>query len=117
MQMFDELNALGADLNSALARFMGNTSLLEMILKKTPESIEKNGDVVEQIDAGNIDAAILKAHTLKGNMGNLSITPLYEAYTEITELLRSGKTDEAREKTLAIQPLQQKVIDTIKRYS
>ena len=117
MQMFDELNALGADLNSALARFMGNAQLLEMILKKTPESIEKNGDVVEQIDAGNIDAAILKAHTLKGNMGNLSITPLYEAYTEITELLRAGKTAEAREKTLAIQPLQKQVIAVIERHS
>ncbi len=117
MDLLDELNALGADMDACLNRFMGNKQLLETILKKAPESIEQNKDIIETIDSGNIDGAILKAHTLKGNMGNLSITPLFEAYKDITDLLRANKIEEAKKRTLDIQEIQQKIVDTINSHN
>ncbi len=42
---------------------------------------------------GNDDrkAAFEAAHALKGVLGNLSLTPMYEKGSEMTELLRAGK--------------------------
>ena len=42
---------------------------------------------------GNDDrkAAFEAAHALKGVLGNLSLTPMYEKVSEMTELLRAGK--------------------------
>ena len=38
---------------------------------------------------GNLDEAFEAAHALKGALGNLSLTPIYEKIVEITELLRN----------------------------
>ncbi len=116
MDLFEELEPLGLDTNEALTRFMGNRQLLEMMLKKVPEYIEKNKDIIPEIQAGNIDGAIQKAHTLKGNMGNLSIKPLFEAYAKITEQLRANDLAGATEGVNAIQETQQKVIDAIRQF-
>ena len=37
----------------------------------------------------DLDAAFDAAHALKGVLGNLSLTPLYEKASKITELLRA----------------------------
>jgi HPt (histidine-containing phosphotransfer) domain-containing protein len=116
MNLLDELNSLGTDIDEAMGRFMGNAELLEMMYKKMPESIEKNCDVIPCIEKGDIDGAIQKAHTLKGNMGNLSITPLFEAYRDITNSLRAGNLDEAKSRTEGIQEIQNKIVETIKKY-
>lgn len=116
MALLEDLSDLGADTNDALKRFMGNRELQELLMKEIPPSVEANGDVAAEIDAGNIEGAIQKAHTLKGNMGNLSITPLYKAYTEITNLLRAGEPDKAKRRTEEIRDLQNKIVETIKGY-
>ena len=116
MYLINELKNLGADIDSALERFMGNSQLLEMMLKKLPDSIEQNSGIECDIASGNLSNAISKAHTLKGNTGNLSVTPLYKAYTEITNLLRQEKIPEAKEKLQKILPVQNKIVETIKKY-
>lgn len=116
MDLINELKCLGADMDSALVRFMGNSQLLEMLMKKLPDSIEQNSGIEHDIESGNISSAISKAHTLKGNTGNLSVTPLYSAYTEITNLLRQGKIPEAKAKLKEILPAQEKIVETIKKY-
>ncbi len=117
MALLDELKLLGLDIDEALTRFMNNRELLERMLKKAPTAIAENSGIIADIDHGNIENAVLKAHTLKGNMGNLSITPLFEAYKEVTDLLRAGKADEARNKMQEIIPVQQKIIDVINNYN
>lgn len=116
MDLLDALEQLGVDIDSALSRFMGNQDLLEMMYKKIPDSFEQNKDVIPLIETGKIDAAIQQAHTLKGNTGNLSITPLYTAYTEIVNDLRAGQAATALEKAKAIQPTQEKVLQTIRSF-
>lgn len=114
MSMTSELQELGADVNDAMQRFMNNASLYEKMLKKLPATIEAN-PVMEFIDAGDIATAIEKAHTLKGVLGNLSVTPLYKAYTEIVDLLRQGNPDKAKEILEGCLPTQEKVIACIEK--
>lgn len=43
----------------------------------------------ESILAGDLESAFSYAHGLKGNVANLSLTPLEKPLSEITELLRA----------------------------
>lgn len=95
MSMVDELKELGANVDEAMQRFMNNAALYEKMLKKLPNMM-KGKQVMEAIETGNIDGAIEIAHTLKGVLGNLSITPLYEAYTDIVALLRQNDMEKAK---------------------
>ncbi|MGN0729872.1 Hpt domain-containing protein [Treponema sp.] len=117
MDLINEMKTIGADMDAGLSRFMGNTQLLETMLKKLPESIAQNSGIDQDIESGNISAAILKSHTLKGNTGNLSVTPLFKMYTELTDLLRAQKIPEAKELLKKILPVQKTVLDIIARHS
>jgi hypothetical protein len=44
------------------------------------------------------------------------LTPLYEAYTEIVDLLRAGKPEEARKILKDILPVQEQILNTINQY-
>lgn len=115
MSMVEELKELGANVDEAMQRFMNNAALYEKMLKKLPKML--NGtQVIEAIDQGNIDGAIETAHTLKGVLGNLSITPLYEAYTEIVALLRQNDPEKAKSILEDHISIEQKVIACIEKY-
>jgi hypothetical protein len=112
MSFINELNDLGVDTDAALKRFMNNLGLYERMLKKfagTAPGLE----VLSYIDSGDIDTAIQNSHTLKGITGNLSLTPLYEAYTDVVALLRSGEIEKARSIQADILPTQEKIIQCI----
>ena len=112
MSMVSELQELGADVNDAMQRFMNNASLYERMLGKLPATVNDK-PVMEFIEAGDIKTAIENAHTLKGVMGNLSVTPLYKAYTEITNLLREDKPEEAKRVLEECLPIQEQVMTCI----
>lgn len=48
--------------------------------------------LADQVRSGSLSEAFDTAHALKGVLGNLFLTPIYEPVSEITELLRA-KTD------------------------
>ena len=84
----EELKALGVNTDEGLARCMNNEAfyfrLIGMALQESAfEKLEK------AVGAGDLEAAFEAAHSLKGVCGNLSLTPLYETISEITELLRA----------------------------
>ena len=80
-----------------------------------PANLEKL-EVLNFLDAGDNAAALTNAHTIKGIAGNLSLTPMFGAYAEIVDLLRADKPGEAHRVLIGILPLQEKLIDCIKRY-
>ena len=88
MLTIEKLNDFGADTNDALERCMNNEQFYLMLVEK-----ELNDDSLERLDSaindGNLDEAFEIAHSLKGVLSNLSLTPLYDTIVEITELLRS----------------------------
>ena len=112
MDFFEEVKKLGINVDDAMERFMNNAPLLEKMIRKLPKTIypsrfggDKANDLeyLSLIDKGDIENAIIKSHTLKGMMGNISATAFFNAYTKIVSLLREGNTKEARELTVKIQ--------------
>ena len=84
----EKLRELGANVDEGLERCMGMEDFyLEMIeLGLSDDRFEALGKALEE---GNLDDAFEHAHALKGVVGNLALTPLYETVSEITENLRT----------------------------
>lgn len=85
-EMFE---AYGADYHSTMARFMGNEAMymkfLDMLFKD--DNLEKLGEALEKQD---YEEAFSAAHTLKGVVGNMGLTPLFHAVCAVVESLRAG---------------------------
>lgn len=88
MLTIDKLRDYGADVDIGLERCINEEDFyLEMV--DTAIADTRINDLEEQINAGNLDEAFATAHSLKGIYGNLSITPLYDPISKVTELLRA----------------------------
>lgn len=88
MITISELNKIGINTDEGIARCMGSESLYIKLVNMVPD--EKNFDKLKAAaDAGDMSAAFEAAHALKGVLGNLSLTQMYEKSSEITELLRA----------------------------
>lgn len=117
MDLISELKDLGVDVNEGLERVMGDNSLYEMMLGMFISSVNDNPVNLSDFDAGSVDALIERIHMLKGVTGNLAITPLFDSYTGILGLLRTGKTAEAKEMFEKMCPVQVQIIDCINRHT
>jgi HPt (histidine-containing phosphotransfer) domain-containing protein len=81
------LKEYGADTDDGISRCMGNESLYLRLVSSVVGQTEFE-DLERYICAGDLKKAFESAHALKGVLGNLSLTPLYEKICEITDLLR-----------------------------
>lgn len=115
MGLIEELKSLGADTDDALVRFMDNSALYERMLKKLPKVVE-DAPVMPYVESGDLDTALSNAHTLKGVVGNLSLTPLYNNYTEMVNLFRDDKPEKAKELLADTLEIQRKIMDCIEKY-
>lgn len=116
MELLSELEGMGINTGEALRRFSNNSALYVRMLGKLPATIA-DLQVMPYIKSGEIDTAISNAHTLKGLTGNLSLSPLYVAYTEITNDLRAGNAEKAQSELEVILPLQNDIIACIEKYN
>jgi HPt (histidine-containing phosphotransfer) domain-containing protein len=89
MITIQELNDFGADTKEGIARCINNESFYLRMVNKAVEEFDKFDLLEAALRDGDLDAAFHHAHALKGLTGNLSLTPLYEPVSEITELLRT----------------------------
>lgn len=89
MLTIDALRVFGADTEDGLRRCMGNEGFYLKLVGKVLEdkSFEALADAIARKD---LKSAFEAAHSLKGVLGNLSITPIYKPVNDLTELLRSG---------------------------
>ena len=87
-----DLNAYGANVEEGLRRCLNNEEFYLRLVRKAAAdgSFQK---LYEAMAAGEISAAFDAAHTLKGSMGNLALTPIYLPAAELTEILRKGKAE------------------------
>lgn len=112
MDLISGLGELGVNTEEALTRFMNNASLYERMLKKFPAAA-RDAKVLECFQAKDNEKALAAAHTLKGVTGNLSLTPLFKAYTDIVALLRADKPEEAEAMYMELIPTEKKIIECI----
>lgn len=106
------LQDAGVDTQDALARFMGNAALYERFLLKFPND-PNFGQVGPALEQGDLDRALTAAHTLKGVAGNLGMTALFQACTQLVDLLRAGQPDAARAAYPALASAYQSVIQAL----
>ena len=87
----DALRAYGANTAEGMRRYLNDESFyLEMV---DMALADRHFDALKAaMDAGDAHAAFMAAHSLKGAVGNVSLTPIYEPLCALTELLR-GKNE------------------------
>ena len=90
MITLDKLNQFGANTKEGLDRCMNNEAFYLRLVDKAinDDSFIK---LKNELEKKNYDEAFKIAHSLKGVLGNLSLTPLYDLAVEITENLRISK--------------------------
>jgi HPt (histidine-containing phosphotransfer) domain-containing protein len=88
MITLDKLNQFGANTKEGLDRCMNNEAFYLRLVDKAinDDSFIK---LKNELENKNYDEAFKIAHSLKGVLGNLSLTPLYDLTVEITENLRN----------------------------
>ena len=87
MLTIDALKDYGANVEEGLARCFNNESFYLRLVGMG--LADANFDrLKENIQSGNAEAAFEAAHALKGALGNLSLTPIYDPICELTERLR-----------------------------
>jgi HPt (histidine-containing phosphotransfer) domain-containing protein len=88
MLSIDMLQQFGANTREGLGRCMNNeTFYLRLVnMGLDDASFDRLEAALRNDDR---KAAFEAAHALKGVMGNLALTPLYEQLSELTELLRA----------------------------
>lgn len=90
MLTIEALKQLGCDTDDGLSRCMGNEAFYFKLIGKVLE--DKNFQALEDaVAAKDLDKAFDAAHSLKGVLGNLALTPIYQPVYEITELLRERR--------------------------
>ena len=83
----DKLKQYGANVSEGLGRCLNNEPLYFRLIGMAAED-KSFAQLEEALGSGDLDAAFNAAHTLKGALGNLALTPMYRPVSELTELLR-----------------------------
>ena len=66
--------------------------IAELFMKDTPERIDALAHSLKNMDAKEVEAV---AHTLKGTSGNFGISRLYDLFSELQELGKERRLNEA----------------------
>ena len=115
MSLLEELKGFGVNVDEGLDRVMGDNSLYEMMLGMFVDAVAATPISPEEFAGSDLDELIRKVHTLKGTTGNLSLTPLFDGYMETLGLLRNGQPAQARAEFERMLPVQEKIVDCIRR--
>ena len=97
MSVLDDFyRAQGSDIQAVISRLGAGEELVAKLLIRfrDDESFQK---LTDALAGGDTHTAFLMAHTLKGVCANLGIGRLGAVASEMTELLRAGDIDAARE--------------------
>lgn len=83
----EALSAYGVNTAEGMERCLNDeTFYLEMVAMTLADG---NFDKLKTaMDDGDVHAAFTAAHALKGAVGNVALTPIYEPLSALTELLR-----------------------------
>lgn len=88
-----QLEENGADVETTLKRFVGNDAIYIKFLKKFPDD-PNYGKLGESMEKEDFEEAYKCAHALKGVVGNLGLTPIFEKVSNLVEELRGKKSEE-----------------------
>lgn len=103
----------GADVDTALNRFMGKEELYLKFIQKfqNDKNLENLQDCYKNDDYEGIFAS---AHSLKGVSGNLGLNPVYDVSAQICDLLRGKQASEVD--TEKLKELKEQLEDICQRF-
>lgn len=78
----------GADVETTLKRFMGNEAIYQKFLGRFPDD-PNYVNLGKNLEAGAFVEAYECAHALKGVVGNLGLTPIFQRVSDLVEELRN----------------------------
>lgn len=88
-----QLEENGADVETTLKRFMGNEAIYQKFLGKFPADPNYT-NLGANLESGAFEEAYKCAHALKGVVGNLGLTPIFQKVSDLVEELRNKAADE-----------------------
>ena len=105
----------GADVETTLKRFMGNEAIYQKFLGRFPDDPNYHNNLEE----GAFEAAYECAHALKGVVGNLGLTPIFDRVSDLVEELRNKAPEDvnverAKEEWQEVKKVYEKFIAIIK---
>lgn len=83
----------GADVETALKRFLGKEELYIKFIKKFRDNNNLES-LHENYENGNYEEVFENAHSLKGVAGNLGLDPIYDVSSKMCDLLRGKQSAE-----------------------
>jgi HPt (histidine-containing phosphotransfer) domain-containing protein len=87
----ESLRAFGANTDEGMGRCLNDEPFyLEMVAMTLADGGFE--ELRGAMDAGDARGAFSAAHSLKGSVGNVALTPIYEPLCALTELLRGKDT-------------------------
>ena len=89
MLTVEKLKNYGANVEEGLERCMNNEAFY---LRMVDMAIGNDGfdKLAAAVEKGEVPQIFEAAHALKGMLGHLALTPLFQQASEITELARAG---------------------------
>lgn len=92
MTIIEELKNWGCDVEDAMTRFLDDEEFYVTCLYTMVQD-PAYGRLGEALRAGDVQEAFEQAHTLKGVLSNMGLTPIYEIVIQLVEPLRNGNGD------------------------
>lgn len=90
--LLQELRIWGCDIDGAMERFMEDSELYETCLYTVLKDPAFEG-LGKALREKKVQEAFDCAHTLKGVLANMGLTPMYEIVVRILEPLRAGNDE------------------------
>lgn len=110
-----ELLEYGIDYQDAMDRFDGEAELYEDFVFRFLED-DKYGQVVEALEAGDVEAAHRAAHTLKGVVGNLSFTNYFRQIGAMSDSLKNNDLEIAKSFLPGVKDAHNQVMQILQKY-
>lgn len=112
--ILEELRTWGCDVAGALERMIGDEAFYVECLQEVAKdpSFDK---LKEALETGDGHAAFEAAHTLKGVLANVGLTPMYNKITEIVEPLRAGHQEGLLEQYAQLDRMRTRLIGMLPR--
>lgn len=90
--LLEALKEWGCDVDGAMERLMGDEGLYQTCLHSVME--DKNfAGLCDALNQRKVEQAFEYAHTLKGVLANMGLTPMYDTVVQIVEPLRKGNDE------------------------
>jgi histidine phosphotransfer protein HptB len=88
-------DAVGANADEVIGRLGGDPALVMRFLARFQDD-DSFSTLCTALDGGDAETAFRAAHTIKGVCANLGLQTLFSKASEMTELLRAGKVEDAK---------------------